>query len=89
MTEERADLLGGLRRKNVLELASLLFDLTLVLHPKALGKEAFGESMTTDDVSRALASARSEFHDHAAVRRKLKVRLERVVAWILDGTMRV
>ena len=87
VAEEGTYLLGGFGRKDVFELACLLLNLALVLHAEALGEEALGETVTTNNASGALTSARSEFNDHAAVGRKFPGGLERVMTGIFDGAM--
>jgi hypothetical protein len=69
MTEERADSVSRFQRQNVFELAGLLFDFGLVLDFQRLGKQPFRQTVTADDVCRALASAGSEIHDGVTVRR--------------------
>ena len=67
MTQKCANLVRRPRREDVFELAGLLLDLRLALEGKAVGKQPLGETVTPDDISRALTPPRSEFHDHAAV----------------------
>ena len=42
VVKKSADLVGGFRRENVLELAGLLLDLGFAVHGKRIGEEAFG-----------------------------------------------
>src|SRR5689334_9804201 len=67
MSEEGADFVGGLGREDVFELAGLLLDFRFAVHGEAIGEEALGEAMTADDGSGALAAARGEVDDEAAV----------------------
>jgi len=41
MPEETADLIGGLRRQDVLKLAGLLLDFRLAVHGQAMREQAF------------------------------------------------
>ena len=67
MPREGADLIGRFGREDVFELAGLLLDFGLAVHGQAVGEEPFGQAMAADDVGGALASARRELDDHAAV----------------------
>ncbi len=49
---------------------------------QAVGKQALGQAMTANDVSRALPASWREFHNHAAVASGNTSRLERIVAGI-------
>ena len=57
MAEERADFVGGFRRKDVLELAGLLFDFGFAVHGQAVSEEALGQAVAADDAAGAVASA--------------------------------
>src|SRR4029077_16295845 len=57
MAKEGADFVGGPGREDVLELASLLFDFGFAVHGQAVGEEALGEAVATDDAPGFVASA--------------------------------
>ena len=82
VTEERAYLVGGFGRKDVLELAGLLFDFGLAIHGKTVGEQALSKAVSANDVSGALAAAGREFHNHAAVAGRNSGRLQRIVAGV-------
>src|SRR6266849_1212427 len=82
MPQKSANLLCRFRRKNVLELASLLLDLRLALERQTVGKQPLGQAMPPNNVSSSLASPRSQFHNHASVAHGKPRRLQRVVARI-------
>lgn len=67
MPEERADLVGRFRRKNVLELACLLLDLAFAIHGETVGEQAFRQTMAPNNAGGTLAAERSEFDNHAAI----------------------
>ena len=67
MPQECANFVSGFGRQDVLELAGLLLDFGLAIHGKAVSKQALGQSMAADDVCGALATARSELDNRAAV----------------------
>jgi len=67
MPEERADLVGRFRRKNVLELACLLLDLAFAVHGETVGEQAFRQAMAPNNARGPLASARREFDNDAAI----------------------
>ena len=67
MSQERANLVRRFRRKDVLELTSLLFDLRFALQRQAVGEEPFSQPVAADDVGSPLPPARGQFHNHAAV----------------------
>lgn len=55
MPKERADFVGRLRRKNVLELTRLLLDFRLAVHRQTVGKEPLGQPVPPDNAPGALA----------------------------------
>src|ERR1700752_171924 len=57
VSEEGANLVSRFRGEDVLELASLLLDLGFAIHGEAVGKEALGQAMATNDTASAFASA--------------------------------
>src|SRR4051812_39369257 len=61
MPQKRADAVGSFRRKNVLELASLLLDLGLIFYVQSFDEQPFGQSVTADHVLCALAAALGKF----------------------------
>jgi hypothetical protein len=67
MTEESADFVGRFGRQNMFKLASLLFDFRFTVKGEAVCKQALSQPVTANDIGRALAAARREFHDHAAL----------------------
>ena len=67
VAEEGAYFVGGLGGQNVFELAGLFFDFGFAIHGEAVGEKALGEAVATDDIGSALAAARCEFDNHAAV----------------------
>ena len=67
VAEKRTDFVCSFRRKNVLELAGLLFDFRLAVHGQSVGKKTLGKAVAADDVGSALSSARRKLYDHAAV----------------------
>ena len=82
MAKERANLVGGFGRKDVLELAGLLFDFGFAVHGKAVGEQALSKTVPANDVSGALTPAGREFDNHAAVAGRDSSRLQCVVARI-------
>ena len=66
MPQERADLVGGFRRKNMLELAGLLLNLGLAVQRQAISKKPLGETMAANHVRCALPASWREFHDQAS-----------------------
>src|ERR1700733_14783121 len=79
MPQECTNLVRRLRRQDVLELAGLLLDLSLAVHRQTVGEQPLGQSMSPDDVGRALLTSWSELHNHAAVADGDAVRLQRIV----------
>ena len=67
MAQEGTDLVGGLGRQDVFELASLFLDFRLAVHGETVGKKALGKAMTANDAAGALASARGQLDDQGAV----------------------
>jgi hypothetical protein len=67
MAKECAYFVGGFGRKNVFELAGLLFDFGFAVHGEAVGEQALGEAVTANNIRGALTAAGREFHDHAAI----------------------
>ena len=67
MSEERADLVGGSRRENVLELAGLLLDFGFAVHGEAIGEQAFGQPVTANDASGAATASRCQGNHGATV----------------------
>lgn len=67
MAEERADLVGGFGRENVLELAGLLLDFGLAVHRQTVSEKALGQPMPADDATGALAAAWGELHDQGPI----------------------
>ena len=82
MAEECADFVGGFRRQDVFELAGLLLDFGLAVHGQRIGKEAFCQTMTPDNVGGALVSTWRELDDGGAIASRNTGRLERVMAGI-------
>src|SRR5579863_1814173 len=82
VAQKRANLVGGFGGEDVLELAGLLLDLGLAVHGKAVGEQAFRQSVATDDVGGALTAAGRELHDQAAIADGDSGWLESVVARI-------
>ncbi len=64
------------------ELAGLLLDFRFAVHGQAVGKKALSQAMAPDDAAGTFAAARREFHDHRAITRRRRDRLERFVAGI-------
>lgn len=58
-----ADLIGRLWRKNMLEFASLLFDLGFAIHCQAIGEQALRQAVSTNDAPRSCPPPRREFRD--------------------------
>ena len=50
MAEESADFVRGFGRENVLELAGLLLNFGFAVERQAVGEEAFGEAVSSDNV---------------------------------------
>src|SRR5580704_17171562 len=67
MAEETADLVGGLGRQDVFELAGLLLDLGFAVERETVGEETLSQAMSADDVSRALTTMGCQLDNHAAV----------------------
>src|SRR5208337_3004947 len=67
MPKECTNLVRRFRRKNVLELASLLLDLRLAIHGQAVSKQALRQPVTPDDASRSFAAPRREFHNQCPI----------------------
>lgn len=63
VVEEGANLVGCLRRQNVLELAGLLLDFGLAIHREGVGEKPLGQPVTTDDIGGSLEPARRQLHD--------------------------
>ena len=82
MTQERADLVRGFGREDVLEFARLLLDLRLAIQSQAVGKQPLRKPVPADDVGRALAPARCKLDNHAAVTDRNRSRFQSVMAWI-------
>src|SRR5580658_5561525 len=82
MSEKGAYLVRGFRREDVFELAGLLLDFRFAVHGQAVGKEALGQAMATDDAAGAFSPARREFHNQRAIADGRSYGLERVVAGI-------
>ena len=60
MSEERADLVGGFRREDVLELAGLLLDFGFAVHGEAVGEQALGQPVAANDAPGAAAASRRQ-----------------------------
>lgn len=58
VSKEGTDLIGGLRRENVLEFASLLLDFGFAIQRQAVGEEPLGQPMPANDVGGALPASR-------------------------------
>src|SRR6202158_2411224 len=82
MAEEAANLVCGFGREYVFALARLLLDLRFAVESQAVRKEPLGQAVAANDVGGAEASARREFHDHAAVARGHAGGLQRIVAGV-------
>ena len=65
--QEAADLLRGLRREDVLELAGRLLDLGFVIEMQGFSKKPFRQTMAADDVLGPLPAPVGELNDGAAV----------------------
>ena len=61
MTQETANLIGSLRRENVLKLACLLLDLRLAIHRQTVCKQPLSQPMPPDNVRGLFTSTLSEF----------------------------
>src|SRR5271155_5664425 len=83
--EESADLVGGLGRQYVLELASLLLDFGFAVHGERIGEEALGQAVAADDVGGPLLSTQGQFDDCRAVAGRNAGGLQRIVAGIDEG----
>src|SRR5207237_8225638 len=84
MSQEGANLVGGFRRKNVFELARLLFDFSFAVEREAVSEQAFSQAVTSNDIGGALASAWSQLNHHAAVTNGNSRRLQRVMTGIYN-----
>ena len=58
MSEKRADLIGRPGRKNMFELARLLFDFGLAVHGQRIGEQAFGKAVPANDIGGTFQSTR-------------------------------
>ena len=67
VAQECAYFVGGFGRKNVFELAGLLFNFRFAVHGETVGEEALGEAVTANNIRGALTPAGREFYDHAAI----------------------
>src|ERR1700723_2833997 len=82
VAEERANLVGGFGREDVLELAGLLLDFGFAVHGEAVGEQALGQAVTANDTGGALAATSREFDDERAVAGGRGDGLQRIVARI-------
>ena len=67
MPEEGADFIRRFGGKNMLKLACLLLDLAFAVHGETVGEQAFRQAMASNNAGGALAAARREFDNDAAV----------------------
>src|SRR5437588_8207811 len=65
MPQECANLIRSLGRKNVLELASLLFNLSFTVHCQTVGEQPLRKPVPANDVCRALPPFCREIDNHA------------------------
>src|SRR5207245_11392611 len=82
MTQERADLVRGFGREDVLELARLLLDLRLAIQSQAVGKQPLRKPVPANDVGGTLAPTRRKLDNHAAVTNRNRSRFQSVMEWI-------
>ena len=82
MTQERADLVRGFGREDVLEFARLLLDLRLAIQSQAVGKQPLRKPVPANDVGGTLAPTRRKLDNHAAVTGRNRSRFQSVMAWI-------
>ena len=66
----------------MLELASLFFDLDLIFHAQAGGKQTFGQAVATNDVGGFLSSTRRELDDGVPVGGSLGHAAERIMTGV-------
>ena len=65
--EEGTDLIRRFGRENMLKLACLLLDLAFAVHGETVGEQAFRQAMASNNAGGALAAARREFDNDAAI----------------------
>lgn len=82
MAEKRADLVGSFGRKDVLELARLLFDFGFTIHGETVGEQSLRQAMPPDDAARAIVPAWGEFDDQGAIADRCGHWFQRVMAGI-------
>src|SRR5438105_15559279 len=82
MTQERADLVRGFGREDVLEFARLLLTLRLAMQSQAVGKQPLRKPVPANDVGGRLAPTGGKLYNHAGVTNRNRSRFQIVRAWI-------
>src|SRR5215471_17604872 len=89
MSQKRTDAVRCLRGKDVFELAGLFGDLVFVLHMKGMDEQPLCQTMSADNVFRALAALFGEVNHVVAVAGIVAAGPQRVMATVEDLLVRV
>ena len=67
VSEECADFVRSLRRKNMLELAGLLLDFGLAVHSQTVSEEPLRQPVPSDDAAGIFSSAGCKLNDQGSI----------------------